>query len=58
MKTLYSLATVLFDKLGGDEAVLIAGLLLVGQDMHDVYLVAGGTDLVKFFFVDNAVLRA
>ena len=49
---------VLFDELTGDEAVLEAFLLLVGQDVDHVDLVAGGADLVQLLAVDDALFLA
>ena len=51
-------AAVFADEIGGDEAVFIAGLLLVGKDVDDMDLTARRGDLLQFFLVYDALLGA
>ena len=47
-----AVAAVLFDEVGGDEAMLVALALLVGEDVDDVDLAARGADLVQLLLID------
>ena len=49
---------ILADDVGGDEAVLEALLLLVGEDVDHLHLVAGGADGVQLFTEEDVLLGA